>query len=277
MPRRACTFESRECVGHAARWLVLAAVHGEPHALAPLTTDAPHRQPLPVRVAHISPVLGNVGGAMIAMPDNPIIANGRHRGPSVLSRGALDNSSDAHPHAWLLSYPPHTLIITDFLLDMWLLSIQKAVGSGWSIVDRKPSGVVQFGRNDTNCSPGRKSRVSGNQSFRIPSGTAQSGAAESLCRPSGTRFFFPLYPALKRWANLCRAYGANLWLVCSSLQLTIELRHSFLRDSVPARRHFRPYPYSLLPTPYSLLPTHYSLLTRRQPFHHVHPNLPPCP
>ena len=32
---------------------------------------------------------------------------------------------------------------------------------------------------------------------------------ENLCRPYGARVNFPLYPALKRWANLFRAYGAG--------------------------------------------------------------------
>ena len=32
---------------------------------------------------------------------------------------------------------------------------------------------------------------------------------ENPCRPYGARVNFPLYPALKRWANLFRAYGAG--------------------------------------------------------------------
>jgi hypothetical protein len=32
---------------------------------------------------------------------------------------------------------------------------------------------------------------------------------ENPCRPYGARVRFPLYPALKRWANLFRAYGAG--------------------------------------------------------------------
>ena len=32
---------------------------------------------------------------------------------------------------------------------------------------------------------------------------------ENPCRPYGARVNFPLYPALKRWAKLFRAYGAQ--------------------------------------------------------------------
>ena len=38
----------------------------------------------------------------------------------------------------------------------------------------------------------------------------------NLYRIYGTRYNFPLYPALKRWANPFRAYGAGFRAVCST-------------------------------------------------------------
>jgi hypothetical protein len=59
--------------------------------------------------------------------------------------------------------------------------------------------------------PGFASRAKSEPPLRgsfVASPTAN--AVLQTCRPYGTRKLIELYPALKRWANLFRAYGAGL-------------------------------------------------------------------
>jgi len=53
------------------------------------------------------------------------------------------------------------------------------------------------------------------------------GTAHSWCRPYGTRDFQgTVVPALKRWANLCCAYGALSWGVARDHEIRAAERHS---------------------------------------------------
>ncbi len=51
------------------------------------------------------------------------------------------------------------------------------------------------------------------QEEQMPRGLKR--VCRNLCRPYGTRYHLPLYPALKRWAKLFRAYGARFCAVYS--------------------------------------------------------------
>ncbi len=51
----------------------------------------------------------------------------------------------------------------------------------------------------------------------------QCGCA-NLCRPSGTRSIFALYPGLTSWANVFRPYGPVLWVTLADLLETIVVR-----------------------------------------------------
>ena len=62
----------------------------------------------------------------------------------------------------------------------------------------------------------------------------------NLYRPYGTRYNFPLYPVLKRWAKLFRAYGACFRAVCSTCRAGPWVATQFRQLGAPLDCHADP-------------------------------------